>query len=453
MSILSADTIAALATAPLPAGVAIIRISGKNAHAIAQTILKRTEPLTPRQAHYGNFYNAAGEVIDSGLALFFPNPHSFTGEDVVELMPHGSPAVVESLLNATFAAGARQAQAGEFTRRAVLNGKMDLTAAEGLADLIAAETEAQRHQAQRQLAGELGSRFDDWRTQVLELLAQTEAAIDFPDEELEVLTEAAISQKLQALIASLQQAMATRAGQRLREGFQIAIIGKPNAGKSTLTNLLTGAETAIVSPIAGTTRDVVRASLNIGGFPVQLADTAGLRDTSDVIEAEGVSRAQTTAGQADLVIAVVDAAEWPELDPSVAAQVRDDTVFVLSKTDLNAPEHASFRSGSASVPLNLTDKSSLDTLLPILTEKLQKLYAPAQSAATLTRQRHVDCVTSALQHLSRGAALFDAPPPTGISELLAQDLRDAAFQIGLVTGRTTSEDVLDVVFSTFCVGK
>ena len=456
MALISKDTIAALATAPLAAGVAVIRISGAQAFAAAQALCPHLKAFKPRHAHFTKLYH--GDVLlDEALLLFFPNPHSFTGEDVVELHCHGGLAVVQGVLNALFTnkeIPVRQAHAGEFSRRAVVNGKMDLTAAEGLADLIAAETEAQRTQAQRQMAGELGARFEHWRQEVLTLLAHVEAALDFPDEELDVLEQAGLKEKLEKLIADLENALATRVGERLRDGFSVVVVGKPNAGKSTLTNLLTGAETAIVSPLAGTTRDVVEAQLNIGGFPVKLADTAGLRTTADSIEAEGVKRAQKRAAEADLVLAVVDSAEWPTLDPTVTAALKPNASLILvSKTDTTTNTLPQNVEGTPVLGVNLTAPESLPPILTALEGLIKQLYAPARQAAGLTRARHVACVQSALEHLRRGLTVFNEKSALSLADLVAQDLRDAAYQIGLVTGRTSSEDVLDLVFSTFCIGK
>lgn len=456
--LLTNDTIVALATAPVPSGVAVIRLSGKQARKAATALCPGFANTKPRQMHYGALTHN-GDVIDRGLWVYFAGPNSFTGEDVVEFQGHGGVAVTQAAIKAFLSQdNVRQAEAGEFTRRAFLNGRMDLTAAEGLADLIGASTDAQRRQALRQMDGALGTLFEGWRTQILHLLAHVEAAVDFPDEELDVLQEAGLAEKLNLLIAQLQTALATRAGERLRDGFSAVIAGRPNAGKSTLTNLLTGRETAIVSPIAGTTRDVVEAHLDIGGLPLVLADTAGLRQTTDTIEEEGVRRALKRADAADLLMLVVDGSEWPNLPAEVLPTlVPERTLIIASKADTLStplPEFMEWQGVTIPVlPLDLTSPQALPPLLAALEQKLKALYGIAGEAAQLTRARHRAATEQALDSLNRAAMLFGGAHRHSVSDLLAQDLRDAAAAIGSVTGRTDVEDVLDLVFSTFCIGK
>ena len=453
------DTIAAVATAPLPAGVAIIRLSGIQAWNAAQQICPAFEEGAPRTAYYSNVVYD-GETLDHAVVIGFKAPASFTGQDVVEIQCHGGPATVQAVLAAVLSQqGVRHAEAGEFTRRAVLNGKMDLTEAEGLADLIAAETEEQRKQALRQLDGALGEQFEKWRQQIMALVAQVEAGIDFPDEELDILADEGIQKGIKTVIDSLQSSISTDAGERLRDGFRVVILGKPNAGKSTLTNLLSGKETAIVSPIEGTTRDVVETHLNIGGFPVVLADTAGLRQSEDIIEQEGVKRATRQAAQADIVIAWVDAAEWPNVDETVQEYLQEGKSLVLvTKTDVTPVKvRETAKIGHLELPVlavNLQEFESLEPILEMLTEMVRKKFGKARESALLTRQRHRQAVMDALQFLAQAKGLLENPrPDVSLSELLAQDLRSAANSIGTVTGHTGSEDVLDLVFSTFCIGK
>lgn len=447
------DTIAALATAPLPAGVAVVRLSGPQAWQVGCALVPRLAKAEVGKLVFG----VIGAGLDEGMAVKFKAPASFTGEDVVELQTHGGRAVVQAVLDACLACeGVRMALPGEFSRRAVMHGKMDITAAEGLADLIAATTEAQRKQALRQLDGALGERFEHWRSEVLKLLAQVEAGIDFPDEELEVLADPALANGMRKVLADLQHAAGEKAGERLREGVRLAIIGKPNAGKSTLLNLLAGQDVAIVSPLAGTTRDVVTSHLDIGGYPVVVADTAGMRDTADVIEAEGVKRARKQAAAADVVVAVVDGHDFPHglkaLEPHMLAE---RTLVVVSRAEEFELDFPSAIDGMPMVAVNLTEREALGRILPELEELVAAVAGGAAEAALLTRERHKLAVTEAVTMLGRAlVAIGKAGESEGsVAELVAEDLRGAAAAIGRVTGRTGSEDVLDVVFSTFCVGK
>ena len=459
MALTRPDIIAALATAPLPAGVAVVRLSGQGAKALAEALCPKFKYTPAKQMQFSKLY-ADGDFLDEGLLVWFKAPNSFTGEEVVEFHGHGGRAVVQAVLDAFYALGAKPAQAGEFSRRAFMNGKLDLTQAEAMADLIAANTEAQRRQALRQMEGELGTQFETWRSDILHLVAHAEAAIDFPDEELDILEQADLKNKINTLIKTLKTAIQNNAGQRLREGFSVAIVGRPNSGKSTLTNLLTGKETAIVSPIAGTTRDVIESHLDIGGYPVILADTAGLRQTEDAVEAEGVQRAEKKAQLADIVILVTDAADWPNIDPQACGWLDSKVgILVVSKTDQNKtaiPEKIDINGKSYPVlGLDLTDKNSLTPLLAKLQKEIEQNLGHVAEGAHLNRERHKQAVKEALTYLEQALTLFETCSDFsgGASDMLAQDLRDGANAIGSVTGRTDTEDVLDVVFSTFCVGK
>ncbi len=456
---IAGDTIVALATAPVAAGVAIIRISGPEAWSVGESICSALKGASVRRAVWGKF-KFGSEELDEGLAMGFRAPASFTGEDVVELHGHGGKAVVQAVLEAVLAHVVRMALPGEFSRRAVLNGKMDLTAAEGLADLIAAQTDVQRRQALRQLDGALGERFEGWRTAVMHLLAQVEAAIDFPDEELEVLSAPALTKGMHQLMGTLQDALGEQAGARVRDGIAMAIVGKPNAGKSTLLNLLTGRDVAIVSDIAGTTRDVVTSMLDIGGFPVTLADTAGMRATKDVIEAEGVRRARLQAQRADVLVLVVDSTLGEELGPDFAELLLPGrTLIIMSKADrvdMDFPPQITVDGVEYPVvAVNLTEAEAFGRILPVLSRMVAAVGGEASESALLTRQRHKQAVEEALKALGQALkGMARAGTDDGsVAELVAQDLRDAAAAIGSVTGRTGSEDVLDVVFSTFCIGK
>lgn len=460
MSFLNTDTIIALASAPLSAGVAVIRISGSQSFEISKKLCPTFNPEKERYMHLGKIFNANGDMLDEPLLVSFKNPNSFTGEDVIEIHCHGGRAVVQGIIDELITyENVRHADAGEFSRRAFINGKMDLTEAEGLCDLIDAETEEQKNQALKQMQGELGKRFENWRTEIMHLLAHVEASLDFPDEELEILEEAGLKNKLDALIKNLTEAVQNNTGHRLRDGFQVVISGKPNVGKSTLTNLLTGKETAIVSPIAGTTRDVVESHLNIGGFPVILADTAGLRATEDVIEKEGVKRAISKVEDADFIIAVCPSIEWPQLDDDTIKYMGEKNgLIIVSKLDEHQQKipktHTINNKIYPVIGLNLTNTKSADSITSILKENIETCFGGIRNAAQLTRERHKKSVLQSLEHLNRASQLYNAKnSQISLSDLLAQDFRDAAKCIGDVTGKTGSEDVLDLVFSTFCIGK
>jgi tRNA modification GTPase len=460
MSFVNKDTIVALATAPLSAGVAVIRLSGNDSFAIAKQLCPTFDPSKTKAMHFSKMVDKGGNLLDEALIVSFKNPHSFTGEDVVEIQCHGGKATVQSIIQELLTYNhVRHAEAGEFSRRAFLNGKMDLTAAEGLCDLIKAETEEQKNQALKQMQGELGKRFENWRAEIMGLLAHVEASLDFPDEELEILEEAGLKEKLETLITTLTNAVENNTGHRLRDGFQIVISGKPNVGKSTLTNLLTGKETAIVSPIAGTTRDVVESHLNIVGFPVVLADTAGLRDTADEIEKEGVKRAISKVEDADFIIAVCTSEDFPNLDKETTKYMgkKNGTIIIskIDQHDANIPENMEINGKEYPViGLNLTNEKSADILVNMLKQQVESCFGNVCQTAQLTRERHKKSVQQALEHLIRARGLYAEKNATiSLSDLLAQDFRDAAKCIGDVTGKTGSEDVLDLVFSTFCIGK
>lgn len=472
MSLFNNDTITALATAPLASGVGVIRISGENALMAAQSMFSKAL-VVPRHMYYGTLKAADNLVIDEAMVVYFKGPNSFTGEDVVEINCHGGTAVIDKILcELKLLDKVRSAEAGEFTRRAFMNDKLDLTAAEGISDLVNAETEEQRKQALSHVQGELAIRFESWRKEILYLLAHTEAAIDFPDEELDVLQEAGVQEKILSILKNLEDAIETNVGERLRDGFKVAILGKPNAGKSSLTNLLTGKDTAIVSHIAGTTRDVIDSHLNVSGYPIILSDTAGIRETQDVIEKEGVSRAKAKATESDLSILVVDPSDFTNRDENLLKLLQENrSCIVFSKQDIfnNIVKFNTFNdlvklnSNNSTVEFNninfpyihsnLTDINSLKPLINILSKQIQKLFSQSQGGARISRERHRQSILQACEHLKRGSLLFNQASSISLSELLAQDLRDAAYSIGQVTGKTDTEDVLDLVFSTFCVGK
>lgn len=438
-------TIFALASGAGRAGVAVLRISGKRAsHALAALTLR---PLpAPRRASLRRLFDAAsGEPLDDALALWFPAPHSFTGEDVVELHLHGGRAVVAAITDVLAGlTGLRVARPGEFTRRAFENGKLDLAEAEGLADLIDAETEGQRRQALRQMEGGLSRQAEGWSQAIVEALALLEAEIDFPDEGLPARLAARVVPVLEALQASLRVQLAdARRGERVREGFRIVILGAPNAGKSTLLNRLVGREAAITAETPGTTRDVIEARLEIAGYPVLLSDTAGLRETDDPVELEGVRRAMAQAQAADLRLLVVDSTT--EAPPPSGVELGEDDFVLLNKMD------------QAGVSFPPTDGHTLRisaktgqglTALKAKLEEIVALRLAAVEAAPLTRARHREAVSQALEAVERALASLAQGP-----ELAAEDLRLAGRAIGQLTGRFDIERVLDSIFAKFCIGK
>jgi tRNA modification GTPase len=383
----------------------------------------------------------SGEDLDDGLALWFPAPHSVTGEDVAELHLHGSRGVLAAVMAALGRRGLRLAEPGEFTRRAFLNGKLDLTQAEAVADLAAAETEAQRRQALRQLDGHLGEIYRGWGERLLRLLAHLEAAIDFPDEELPPETEAQVAEGSERLAEEIERHLADgRRGERLRDGIAVAIVGLPNAGKSSLLNQLARREAAITSPIAGTTRDVIEVAIDLAGYPVMLADTAGLRDSTDIIEQEGLRRALKRAEEAELRLFVFDARR-PEDARGAAAWPGPDTLLVANKIDL-AADRDPLPAGA--IPVSALTGEGLPALIAALASRIEKTYDIA--APILTRARHREALEMALAALQRSLAA-DLP------ELRAEDLRLCWRTLGRITGRVDVEDLLDVIFADFCLGK
>lgn len=438
-----ADTIYAPSTAPGRAGVAVVRISGPRAGEALCALSGRALP-PPRRAVRVRLREPGGERIDDGLALWFAAPASFTGEDVTELHIHGGRATLDAVLAALSARpGLRLAEPGEFTRRAFDNGKLDLTAVEGLADLVAAETAAQRRQALRQLDGELGRLFETWRLQLMRVLAHAEAAIDFPEEGLPDHIENDINYNILRLLDDISQYIHTsRHGERVREGVFVAILGAPNVGKSSLLNALARRDVAIVSDIAGTTRDVLEVHLDLAGYAVTVADTAGLRDSAEIVEQEGVRRALARAEAADLRLVLFDAAAPPE--PASRALLGPDSIAVINKIDLVAAAPDTI-AGASAIAVSVRDGTNLDRLLSVLTERVGRLVAD-QGSVPLTRERHRAALVECRDALERAAA-------GTASELMAEDLRLAVRALGRVTGRVGVEDLLDVVFREFCIGK
>jgi len=450
-------TIFALSSGRPPAAIAVVRVSGSRAGVVLEKLIGRVPE--PRQATLARLRDpATGDAIDEALVLWFPAPRSETGEDTAELQLHGGHAVVAGVLDALGRIeGCRPAEAGEFTRRAFENGRLDLTAVEGLADLIAAETQAQRRQAFRQLKGLIGDRAEAWRRALIEAQALVEARIDFSDEAdvPENLVDAALhaAQQLRSEIAA---ALADGGrGERLRDGLVVAIAGPPNAGKSTLLNRLARREAAIVSPYPGTTRDVIEVHFDLGGYPVTLLDTAGIRDSADPVEQEGVRRARAGAARADLVLWVTDvSAAGLTVDNSSRSVSKSDTWLIQNKIDLVMDklciscESESDISSPTTFPISAATGAGMDALLAALTAFAQN-YFSATEPALVTRARHRRALEDTVAALDRALAERGC----GREELIAEELRAAATTLGRLTGRVDVEDILDVIFRDFCIGK
>jgi tRNA modification GTPase len=448
-------TIFALSSGKLPAAIAVVRICGPNAGVALERLIGRLPQ--PRQATLARVRDpASGETIDDALALWFPGPRSETGEDMAELQLHGGHAVVAALLDVLGAIeGCRLAEPGEFTRRAFDNGRLDLTAVEGLADLIAAETPAQRRQAYRQLKGLIGDRAEAWRKQIIDALALVEARIDFSDEAdvPEDLIGPALyaAQQLRSIIAA---ALADGGrGERLRDGLVVAIAGPPNAGKSTLFNRLARREAAIVSPYPGTTRDVIEVHLDLRGYPVTLLDTAGIRDSDDPVEREGVRRASERVAAADLVLWVIDGSAIGGAAEGMESASLSECWVIRNKVDLLVDKLWINREcGSASCPREFTISAASGAGMEALVEALSahaRDYFGGIETALVTRARHRQALEGTIAALDRAVV----QGTSGNEELIAEELRSAATMLGRLTGRIDVEDILDVIFRDFCIGK
>ncbi|UTW51721.1 tRNA uridine-5-carboxymethylaminomethyl(34) synthesis GTPase MnmE [bacterium SCSIO 12827] len=451
---MSDHTIFALASGGARAGVAVVRLSGPGAGDTLAALTPGRHMPAPRMASLRDLHDPdSGETLDQALVLSFPGPGSFTGEDVVEFHLHGGPAVVEGVLSVLGRIpGLRPAEAGEFTRRAFLNGRLDLTQAEAIADLVAAETSEQRRQALDQAAGALGQIYEGWRTRLIAAIAHVEAGIDFADEDLPEDIDRAARDALVVLAGEIAAHLDDgRGGERLRAGVHLALLGRPNAGKSTLLNLLAGRDAAIVSETAGTTRDVIEVHLDLGGVPVIVADTAGLRDSTDAVEREGVRRAAARADRADLKLIVLDRADWPNVPDDLRALAADGRALVLvNKADLAPVGDAGDLDGAPVVVLSARTGAGVDDFIARLTEAVRSLaVAGTGSSPGPTRARHRHALEEAGTALAQALDGWSARGP----ELVAEDLRLAARAIGRITGRVDVEDLLDVIFADFCIGK
>ncbi|MGY6555150.1 MAG: tRNA uridine-5-carboxymethylaminomethyl(34) synthesis GTPase MnmE [Wenzhouxiangella sp.] len=438
-----AETICAIATPPGRGGVGVIRLSGPDSFRIAERL---SGPLpAPRRAALRSFHDADKQLIDQGLVVRFAGPASFTGEDVVELQVHGAPVVLELLLQACVAAGARRAGPGEFSQRAYLNERMDLAQAEAVADLIAASTEKAARAASRSLEGQFSRQVDALTEALIELRVWIEAALDFPDEDVDFLADGQVLARVEALLARLEDLLARAdAGRVLNDGIRIAIIGPPNAGKSSLLNALSRRDAAIVTATPGTTRDVLRETVSIAGLSVTLADTAGLRETDDHIEAEGVRRAQREMQAADLIFWVVDSAAEPaRLPPGLPSGV--PILRIHNKIDLSG---LSARSEGRDVWLSAATGEGLGLLETLVSTEVG--LGESDDGEFSARQRHVDQLKLALACARRGR---DELAASGSGELLAEELRQAAAALGEITGQLSADELLGRIFSSFCIGK
>ena len=455
------DTIVAIATPPGRGAIGILRISGPATAAIAVALLGRC-PI-PRHATLAAFRDADGAAIDEGLALYFPGPHSFTGEDSLELHGHGGPVVLDALVQRCLALGCRPARPGEFTERAFQNGKIDIAQAEGVADLIDAASTAAARAAVRSMQGALSARVRALQAELTALRVRVEGAIDFPDEDVPLVDDDDVAMRLARLRASIDAlGVDAQRGARLVEGLTVVIAGKPNAGKSSLLNRLAGDEVAIVTDLPGTTRDLLRHSVLEDGIPLHLVDTAGLRDAGDAIEAEGIRRARAAIARADLVLYVVDAAHERADSAAIGAELSAlapgvPATIVLNKIDLVATEAPDGRPAQAAdAPNDARDVIALSARTGAGVDRLRvRLRAsagdqPGEASVVSARRRHLEALGRAGAHLAEAETVRRE---TGAPELVAEELRCAQAALGEITGEFTSEDLLGEIFRSFCIGK
>lgn len=441
------DTIVAVATPPGRGGIGVIRLSGQSAENIAARMLGRLPQ--PRVATFSEFLGPSGEQIDAGLALYFPAPASFTGETVIELHGHGGPTVMAMLVDAAIELGARRAEPGEFSRRAFLNDKLDLAQAEAIADLIASGTEQAARAALRSLSGAFSAAVNALSEQLTALRTYVEAAIDFPEEEVDFLADDELAGRLDECAEAFATLLANASiGRVLRDGYQVVIVGKPNAGKSSLMNRLSGEDTAIVTEVAGTTRDVLRERINIDGLAVELVDTAGLRNDPDRIEAEGIRRARAAIANADAVLWIQDATGEADktIDEKLPAGI--PVTIVRNKIDLSGDPAGIEEGDQPLVSLSAKTGEGLDALR----ERIRDLagFRDLGEGAFTARRRHVEALKDAGQHFAAGR---DALRDARAGELLAEELRLAQQSLGAITGAVSSDELLGRIFSEFCIGK
>jgi len=445
-----ASTIAAVATPPGQGGIGIVRLSGVLAHPIAESITGGVLP--PRRATLRQFMHK-GELLDQGIALYFPAPGSFTGEDVVELQGHGGPMVLYRLLKAALAQGARMARPGEFTQRAFANGKLDLAQAEAVADLIASASAQAARGAMRSLSGAFSAKVTGLEKMIVRLRVYVEASIDFPEEEVEFLASGQLAERLDVLLASVRGLLKKgRQGVLMSQGVDIALVGAPNVGKSSLLNRLTGEDTAIVTDLPGTTRDLLKVDLVLDGLPIRLVDTAGLRATEDPAEAEGVRRARRQAAQADLVLAVSDSTERSTATPEHTAATPHcegpRALLVDNKIDLSGLPPGVDTAGHADrVRISCLTGAGIADLKKAIKARIG--FSGEQTAFS-ARRRHLVALQQTAQGLAAAREQLEMGAP---GELIAEELRQAHLSLGQITGETAPDDLLGEIFSTFCIGK
>ena len=452
------DTIAAIATAPGLGGIGVIRLTGPDALAIGLKLSGRGS-LTPRYAHYGRLRDGVGDTLDEGLVIYFPGPHSFTGEDVVELQGHGGPVVLAALLERCLEIGARQANPGEFSQRAFLNDRMDLLQAEAVADLISARSLGAHRAALRSLSGAFSTAVHALEAQLSSLRVWVEAALDFPDEDLDLLADPAVAERLGTLEADLKELLArSQSGRVMNEGVRAVLLGEPNVGKSSLMNRLTQHETSIVTDRPGTTRDIVREQVLIDGIPLLLLDTAGLRDNADVIEAEGIRRAQAAAGEAELMLYVSDSR-----DATLATLTREElgarlgwvlppvVLHLRNKSDLLSETlRASTDENGECLPTVVVSARTGEGLEDLKAALKAALGAQAPEGSFSARSRHLALLETVEGCLAEARFTLETFPS---ADLVADQLRRAHDALGEMTGEVTPDDLLGRIFSTFCIGK
>ena len=441
------ETICAIASAIGQSGIGIVRVSGPLAKPTSKKILQAD--LKPRYAYYGAFYDQ-NNVIDKGVAIFFPGPNSYTGEDVVEFQGHGGTSVLKKILEITMSSGVRLAEPGEFSKRAFLNGKMDLIQAEAIQDLIQSNSEESALSAVRSLTGEFSIKINQVLSELISLRVFIEATIDFSDEEIDFIESHEVSNKLHTLKESLLDIQQTATqGAILRDGIHVAIAGKPNAGKSSLLNMLTKESSAIVTDIAGTTRDVLKETIHIHGMPIHIIDTAGLHDSDDVVEQEGIRRAHNEINNADIILLVFDSrdskANLSILPDSVKNKPK---ILVRNKIDLAGNKSSVKKVGNITeISISAKNGDGIDTLRESLSE-----FAGLNSGIEgvfVARKRHLDAIEETLEFINSASSQLNS----GSSELVAEDLRQAGMKLGQITGEFSSDDLLGEIFSSFCIGK